>query len=345
MIQKSPEPAAFSRLEEFASLLRCLPEASKLAEREAQERNNQLTKPEGSLGRLEALAIWYHSWRRPDDPFHLTSQILIFAGNHGVVEHGVSAYPSTVTGQMVSNFGAGGAAINQLAKVANAQLDVVPLELDRPTADFSVGPAMNEEEYISALNAGWNAVADKAELLLIGEMGIGNTTSAAAICLALFGGQATDWVGRGTGVKDEALARKQEIVQQSLHANRPLDEKSGLEILRRFGGRELAAMAGAIIKARILRIPVVLDGFVCCAAAACLQKPIISALDHTVAGHLSAELAHATLLQKMGKSPLLDLSMRLGEGSGAAVAAQIVKCALVCHCGMATFDDAGIAKN
>lgn len=345
MIQKSPEHAAFSCLEEFASLLHRLPEANKPAEREAQERNNQLTKPEGSLGRLEALAIWYHSWRSPDDPIHLASQILIFAGNHGVVKHGVSAYPSAVTAQMVSNFGEGGAAINQLAKVANAQLDVIPLELDRPTADFSAGPAMNEEEYVSALNAGWNAVAREAELLLIGEMGIGNTTSASAICLALFGGRAEDWVGRGTGVKDGALGRKQEIVQQSLNANRLLDEKSGLEILRRFGGRELAAMAGAITKARTLRIPVILDGFVCCAAAACLQKPVVNALDHTVAGHLSAESAHAALLQKMGKSPLLDLGMRLGEGSGAAVAAQIVKCALVCHCGMTTFDDAGISKN
>lgn len=343
MMQKRREDKIFFDLGEFTDILGQLPSANKRAEHKARRRNDQLTKPEGSLGRLEELAIWYHAWRTPSDANKLIPQILVFAANHGIASHQVSAYPSDVTEQMVENFFAGGAAINQLAKIANGRLDVVPLKLDSPTADLSGGPAMTESECTEALKVGWTSVDPSADLLLVGEMGIGNTTSAAAICYALFGGSVDQWVGRGTGVADATLERKKDIVQRARLANITSDELSGLEILRRLGGFELSAMAGAVIKARMLKIPVLLDGFVSCAAAACLQRQERSALDHTVAAHLSAELPHAALLARMGKTPILELDMRLGEASGAAVAAQIVKCALACHCGMATFTEAGVS--
>ncbi|EEE38387.1 nicotinate-nucleotide--dimethylbenzimidazole phosphoribosyltransferase [Rhodobacteraceae bacterium KLH11] len=308
----------------------------------AQDRNGQLTKPPGALGRLEDLAIWYASWRGDARPRISAPQVIVFAGNHGVTAQGVSAFPSEVTMQMVLNFEHGGAAINQLAKAAGAKMDVHALELDRPTADFTQGPALSEEELLEALRTGWQAVDPQSDLLVVGEMGIGNTTPAAAIACALFGGDAADWTGRGTGVDDAGLANKTRVVAAgvALHGQ----EGDGLHILRCLGGREIAAMAGAIAAARILRIPVILDGFICTAAAACLSQLSKGALDHTVAGHQSAEGAHAALLGKLGKDPLLSLGLRLGEGSGGALAINILKSAVACHSGMATFAEAGVAE-
>jgi nicotinate-nucleotide--dimethylbenzimidazole phosphoribosyltransferase len=259
-----------------------------------------------------------------------------------VTARGVSAFPAEVTVQMVANFEAGGAAINQLSKAAGATMQVHALDLDRPTADFSAGPAMSEAEVVAALATGWNAVDPKADLLVTGEMGIGNTTSAAAIALALFGGEAADWTGRGTGVDDAGLALKAQVVAEGLAAN-PGAGEDGLEALRCLGGRELAAMAGAIARARVLRIPVILDGFICTAAAATLEQAVPGALDHAVAGHLSAETAHGAVLKRLGKEPLLALNMRLGEGSGAALAIHVLKGAIACHSGMATFAEAGVS--
>lgn len=307
----------------------------------AAERNGQLTKPPGALGRLEDLAIWYASWRGDARPQISAPQVIVFAGNHGVTAQGVSAFPPEVTVQMVMNFEHGGAAINQLAKAAGATMNVHALDLDRPTADFTAGPAMSEEELLEALRVGWTAVDHNADLLVVGEMGIGNTTPAAAIACALFGGDAADWTGRGTGVDDAGLANKTRVVAEgiALHGG----SGDGLEILRRLGGREIAAMAGAIAAARALRIPVILDGFICSAAAACLANMSEGALDHTVAGHQSAEGAHAAVLAKLGKEPLLSLGLRLGEGSGGALAINILKCAVACHSGMATFAEAGVS--
>ncbi|CUH43859.1 nicotinate-nucleotide--dimethylbenzimidazole phosphoribosyltransferase [Ruegeria atlantica] len=307
----------------------------------AAERNGQLTKPPGALGRLEDLAIWYASWRGDARPQISAPQVIVFAGNHGVTAQGVSAFPPEVTVQMVMNFEHGGAAINQLAKAAGATMNVHALDLDRPTADFTAGPAMSEEELLEALRVGWTAVDHNADLLVVGEMGIGNTTPAAAIACALFGGDAADWTGRGTGVDDAGLANKTRVVAEgiALHGG----SGDGLEILRRLGGREIAAMAGAIAAARALRIPVILDGFICSAAAACLANKSEGALDHTVAGHQSAEGAHAAVLAKLGKEPLLSLGLRLGEGSGGALAINILKSAVACHSGMATFAEAGVS--
>ncbi|WP_170544524.1 nicotinate-nucleotide--dimethylbenzimidazole phosphoribosyltransferase [Ruegeria arenilitoris] len=307
----------------------------------ATDRNGQLTKPPGALGRLEDLAIWYAGWRGDARPQINAPQVIVFAGNHGVTAQGVSAFPPEVTVQMVMNFEHGGAAINQLAKAAGATMDVHALDLDTPTADFTAGPAMSEDELLQALRTGWNAVDPKADLLVVGEMGIGNTTPAAAIACALFGGDAAGWTGRGTGVDDAGLINKTRVVAEgvALHAA----SGDGLDILRCLGGREIAAMAGAIAAARVLRIPVILDGFICSAAAACLANVSAGALDHAVAGHQSAEGAHGAVLEKLGKEPLLNLGLRLGEGSGGALAINILKSAVACHSGMATFAEAGVS--
>jgi nicotinate-nucleotide--dimethylbenzimidazole phosphoribosyltransferase len=330
----------FTTLAEFQALLHAAPGPDTAAIAGAADRNSQLTKPPGALGRLEDLALWYAGWRGDARPAIKSPQVIIFAGNHGVTAQGVSAFPAEVTFQMVANFEAGGAAINQLARSFGAALKVVPLDLDTPTADFTQAPAMSEGEVVAALRAGWEAVDPKADLLVTGEMGIGNTTSAAALACALFGGEAHEWTGRGTGVDDAGLINKTRVVAEGVARHAGL---SPLGLLAALGGRELAGMAGAIARARAERIPVILDGFICCAAAACLEKTVPGALDHTVAGHVSAEAAHGQVLDAIGKEPLLSLGMRLGEGSGAALAIGILKGAVACHSDMATFAEAGVA--
>jgi len=335
--------APFTSLDTFREILAGLPGPDAAAKAAAAARNGDLTKPPGALGRLEELAIWYAGWRGDARPVLAAPQVIVFAGNHGVTARGVSAFPAEVTVQMVANFEAGGAAINQLAGAFGAAMSVVALDLDRPTADFSAGPAMSEAEVVAALAAGWEAVDPGADLLVVGEMGIGNTTSAAALALALYGGTAEDWVGRGTGVSDAGLELKAQVVAEGIAAN-PGATTDALEALRCLGGREVAAMAGAIARAHALRIPVILDGFICSAAAAVLEKAAPGALDHAVAGHVSAEAAHPRLLAALDKEPLLALGMRLGEGSGAALAIGVLKGALACHSGMATFSEAGVSE-
>jgi nicotinate-nucleotide--dimethylbenzimidazole phosphoribosyltransferase len=332
---------AFETLDELRAVLAQMPGPDAQAAAGAAARNGQLTKPPGALGRLEELAQWYAAWRGDPRPVLEAPQVIVFAGNHGVAGLGVSAFPPEVTAQMVANFQHGGAAINQLARTFGARMDVVALDLDRPTADFTAGPAMSEAGCVAALRAGWDAVDPGSDLLVVGEMGIGNTTSAAAIAARLFGGAASDWTGRGSGVEGEALARKTRVVSDGLA--RHVDAGDGLDVLMRLGGRELAGMAGAIARARSLRIPVILDGFICTAAAACLEWTQAGALDHCIAGHQSAEGAHGPLLAALGKAPVLQLGLRLGEGSGAALAIGVLKGAVACHSGMASFAEAGVA--
>lgn len=333
-------PAPFDSLSTFRDTLANLPGPDMAASAAASDRNGKLTKPPGALGRLEELAIWYAGWRATPAPTIDSPQVVIFAGNHGICAQGVSAFPAEVTAQMVANFEHGGAAINQLSGAFGAKMDVVPLALHQPTADFTQGPAMTEGELIVALQAGWEAVDPASDLLVTGEMGIGNTTAAAALAAAVLGGDAADWTGRGTGVDDAGLDRKTQAVARGLALHRPCDP---LEALQRLGGRELAAMAGAITAARFYKIPVILDGFICCAAASVLEKTHSGALDHCVAGHLSAEGAHQRLLDALGKDPLLQLGLRLGEGSGAALAIGVLKGAIACHSGMSTFAQAGVS--
>lgn len=334
--------APFSTLVEFRTILASLPAPDVTARNAAIARDAELTKPPGALGRLEDVAIWLAGWQGRAQPRADAPQIVIFAGSHGVTARGVSAFPAEVTAQMVMNFRAGGAAINQLARHAGAQMTVHELQLDSPTADFTTGPAMSEAEVVDALIAGWNAVDPLADLLVVGEMGIGNTTSAAAIVTALLGGAPESWVGRGTGVDAAGLVRKEDAVTRGLAAN-PGAVGDPLQALRCLGGREIAAMVGAMARARVERVAVVLDGFICSAAALVLAQAADGGLDHCLAGHLSDEGAHGRLLAALGKEPLLSLGLRLGEGSGAALAIGVVQAAVACHTGMATFAEAGVS--
>jgi nicotinate-nucleotide--dimethylbenzimidazole phosphoribosyltransferase len=304
-------------------------------------REARLTKPPGSLGKLETATAWLAAWQGRNPPTLEHVEILVFAGNHGVTAQGVSAYPSEVTAQMVANFAAGGAAINQLAREAGAALRVVPLALDRPTADFTQEPALSETEFLEAVTTGYEEVSDDADLVLLGEMGIGNTTAAAALSGALFGGGAR-FAGTGTGVDDAGLRRKQAAIETAL-ARHDAACCDPLRAAAAVGGRELAAILGACLAARHKRIPVLIDGMVSTAAVAPLKALRADALDHALASHLSAEAGHRLLLQELGLSPLLDLGMRLGEGSGAAVALLVLRAALACHTGMATFEEAQVS--
>lgn len=320
-----------------------LPSGDDYAADAALARQDTLTKPQGSLGRLEEIAAWLARWQARAMPGLDKVQVIVFAGSHGVTARGVSAFPAEVTAQMVANFAAGGAAINQLARAAGAELKVIPLEIERPTADFTVAPAMDEQEFLAAVAIGCDAVPPHADLLCLGEMGIGNTTAAAAVAAALFGGAGMDWVGRGTGVDDAGLKRKAAVVDAAMaHHGQALADP--LVALASVGGRELAAIFGATLAARMHGIPVLLDGFVCTAAAAPLARIGSGGLAHVMAAHASAEAGHRRLLKELSLKPLLDLSMRLGEASGACLAVNVVRAALACHTGMASFAEAGVSE-
>jgi nicotinate-nucleotide--dimethylbenzimidazole phosphoribosyltransferase len=307
-----------------------------------RERDAQLTKPAGALGRLEEIAAFVAGWQGKAKPAVMRPLVAIFAANHGVVAKGVSPFPQDVTRQMMENFAAGGAAVNQICAAFDIGLKVFDLALDHPTGDITEGPAMDEKGAAATIAFGMEATAGGSDLLCLGEMGIGNTTIAAAIYHALYGGNAEDWVGRGTGVDDSGLARKIAAVKAAVELHKA-HLGDPLEVLRRLGGREIAAMIGAILAARLQNVPVILDGYVVTAAAAILHALDSSALDHCLAGHVSAEGAHHDVLKRLGLKPVLDLGMRLGEGSGAALAVTVVKAALACHNDMATFAQAKVS--
>lgn len=332
----------FATKEDFLAALSALPDADGEAAARAAARQAELTKPAGSLGRLEEIALFMAGWSGQACPSLTFVQGIVFAGNHGVAAKGVSAYPAEVTAQMVGNFRQGGAAINALARACGAQLTIVPLDLHRPTQDISEAPAMSERECLAALNAGAAAVDPRADLLFVGEMGIANTTPAAALCAQGFGGAGQEWVGRGTGIDRPAIARKIAVVDAAL-ALHGADCRDPFEVLRRLGGREIAAMAGAMLASRHLRIPVLLDGFIASAALTPMAVPVPGITAHCLAAHCSAETGHARLLAHLRLDPLLHLGMRLGEGSGAAVAVQLVRSALAAHGEMATFAQAAVA--
>ena len=332
----------FDSLDEIRAFCRDLPEGDAHAADAAARRQHALTKPPGSLGRLEELAIWLARWQRREIPKLERVTVAVFAGNHGVAARGVSAYPQAVTAQMVANFAGGGAAINQLAGLAGADLRVVPVELDRPTRDFTVAAAMDTGEFLAAVDLGYRTVAPECDLLAVGEMGIANTTTAAMLCAALLGGGARRWVGRGTGVDDAGLAHKAATIEAALVHHRGI-LGDPLMVAAAMGGRELAAIAGAVLAARRHRIPVLLDGFVASAAVVPLMRLDAGIMEHCRAGHVSAESGHRALLGDLGLEPLLDLDMRLGEASGAAVAILLLRAAVACHAGMATFAEAGVS--
>ena len=333
--------ARFASFDDLRAACLDLPQADEAARAGVARREARLTKPPGSLGRLEEITAWLAAWQGSNPPRLDRVEIMVFAGNHGVTAQGVSAYPPEVTAQMVANFAGGAAAINQLAKLGGAELRVVALSLETSTADFTQTAAMTEAAFLNAVAAGYDDVSSDADLVILGEMGIGNTTAAAALSGALFGGGAR-FAGLGTGVDDAGLARKRAAIEKALarHADAIGDP---LRAAASLGGRELAAILGACLAARHKRIPVLIDGMVSTAAVAPLKALRADALDHALAGHMSAEAGHRLLLQEFGMTPLLDLGMRLGEGSGAAVALLVLRAALACHTGMATFEEAHVS--
>ena len=326
-------------------ILRDLPGPDQEAQTKVVQRQTELTKPPGSLGRLEEIAEWLAAWQGRTSPRVERPRIAVFAGTHGVAARGVSAYPSEVTGQMVKNFLSGGAAINQLAGSIDADLRIYELDLDHPTDDFTKGPAMSEARAANAMAYGMMAAEPGIDVLCLGEMGIANTTTAATLSAALFGGTGADWAGPGTGVHGKALVHKIAVIDEALAHHRALiNQRDPLALLAAVGGEELAAIAGAVLAARMGRIPVLLDGYACTAAAAVLHAIDRHALDHCLVAHRSAEPGHTRLLEAIGQRPLLDFGMRLGEGSAAALAVPLLKAAAACHNGMATFAQAGVSS-
>jgi len=335
-------PALNPAFSDLVELLVAVPEGDEQAVAAVRARDAQLTKPAGSLGRLEELVEFLARWQHRATPRLDNPMVTIFAGNHGVTDQGVSAFPREVTAQMVANFTNGGAAISQICALHEINLRVFELALELPTGDITREAALDDRMCAATIAYGMEAIAGKPDLICIGEMGIGNTTIAAALYAALYGGTGADWVGRGTGVDDAGLARKADAVDRALARHR--DELTHpLAILARLGGREVAAMLGALIAARHQMVPVIVDGYVATAAAAIAHAVNPAAIDHCLFAHVSAEGAHERVLERLGRRGLLDLGMRLGEGSGAALAAVLVKTALHLHTGMATFESAAVS--
>ena len=328
----------------------------------AVARQGVLTKPPGSLGTLEHIAIRLAALQATERPSAETVQIVLFAGDHGVTAQGISAFPSAVTVEMLRNFANGGAAISVLARTLGANLDVVDVgtlatetiagvTTDKPchgTRDFSGAPAMTNDELAFALGAGRRAVARRAtnhlNLLILGEMGIGNTTSAAAIAASLLGENPAALVGAGTGLDSDGIRHKANVIARALALHK-LDAgaPAPLDVLAKVGGLEIASLAGAIVAAAQSRIPVLVDGFIVTAAALAAVRLNRSCAPWLIYAHRSSEHGHGALLDALGADPILDLGMRLGEGSGAAVALAVVRAACALHNGMATFSEAQVS--
>jgi nicotinate-nucleotide--dimethylbenzimidazole phosphoribosyltransferase len=358
-----------------------MPVPDSRAESDARARQLQLTKPPGSLGRLEELACWFAARSRNPIPEISHCEIFVFAADHGVAAQGVSAFPPSVTGQMVANFAGGGAAINVLAMLEECPIEVVDVgvasaaepprsvrqEKVRPgTRDLFVEAAMTDDELTAALDVGARcadeAIQRGAQLLIAGDMGIANTTAAACLICAFTDATPEQVVGRGTGVDDAGLARKLEVVTGALaRARKALGNLPGApaetrevggntdsgqaearKMLAQVGGLEIAAMAGFYIAAARAGVPVLLDGYISGAAALAAVRLEPGAMPWMLASHRSAEGGHGYALQALGLSPLLDLGMRLGEGSGAALTLPIIRAALALHRNMATFASAGV---
>jgi nicotinate-nucleotide--dimethylbenzimidazole phosphoribosyltransferase len=328
--------------DDVRALIGALPGPDEAIRAAVRAREAALLKPPGALGRLEAIAEHVAVWQGRAPPRIERPLIAVFAASHGVAARGVSAYPPEIGRNVLDAIAAGGAAICQFARAAGAGLKVFDLALDTPTPDIVEADALDERACVATMAFGMEALAEGCDLLVLGEVGIGNTTIAAAMAHALYGGAAADWTGPGSGVSGAALGAKVEAVAAAVaRCAGGLDD--GLEVLRRLGGREFAAMAGAILAARQQRAPVILDGYAATMAAAVLHAVDPDATAHCIAGHASAEPAHRAVLDRMGLAPVLDLGMRLGEGTGGAVALQVVKAAAAAHAGMATFAQAGAA--
>jgi nicotinate-nucleotide--dimethylbenzimidazole phosphoribosyltransferase len=310
----------------------------------ARARQRQLTKPPGSLGKLESIAVRLAAIQRTERPISLGRRVVVCAANHGVTAEGVSPYPAEVTAQMVANFSAGGAAINALARAAQAEVVVVDAGVSRGTRNFAREAAMSDDEMRDALELG-RAAARSAEgvaLLGLGEMGIGNTTAASAISSALTGLTPSQVTGKGTGLDEAGRRHKAEVIERALALHR-LSKDEPLEILRTVGGLEIAALSGLCLEAAQRKVAIVVDGFIASAAFAVAAKLAPVVKDYAFFSHLSPEPGHRALLDFLGVEPILDLGLRLGEGTGAALAMPVLGAAVAAHNEMATFADAGVS--
>lgn len=313
-----------------------------MLEQELRKHLDSLTKPPGSLGRLEEIALRVGLIQHTASPQISSKAMLIFCANHGVAEEGVSAYPAEVTRQMMANFHAGGAAINVLCRHYGIEPVIVDMGVDNPTRNFTREPAMTREEALAALETG-RQFASRADILGAGEMGIGNTTSAAALLCAFTGVAPEDAAGRGTGLDDAGLVRKIDALHRGLKLHRP-NPGDPIGVLAALGGREIAAIVGLILGAKEQRKPLVLDGFISCSAALVARAMQPESLDNVFFAHRSAERGHARMLAALGAKPLLDLGMRLGEGTGAALAISIIEASVRLYGEMATFASAGVEE-
>ena len=334
--------ALVNSLGDIFKLLDSAPTWSKELKEKALERQKNLLKPANSLGQLEDMAVFLSSWGKKTMKDMEKISSIVFAGNHGVCRQAVNPFPQEVTFQMVETFKLGKSAINKICDLNAIDLEVIPIDLDKPTADISVGPAMDEMEFVESFNIGLSAVSQSMDLLTLGEMGIGNTTIASALCYHFFNNEVSSWVGPGTGSTQDQIIHKGEIIKRALKTNkqsirRPID--AGIFL----GGREQAAICGAVVAAKHYSVPVILDGFICTAAVLPIFFERKDILDHCLIGHSSKEPGHDLLLKMLKKKPILNLDMALGEGSGAALATSIVKAAFKCHVEMATFEEAGVS--
>ncbi len=339
-----------------------IPTIDQSARDAAQVRLDSLTKPPGSLGKLEEIFVCLAGIYGQLPPSPLRKAVLLFAGDHGIACRGVSAYPQRVTREMLRNFDRGGAAINAISNSVGAELEVVDVAVRRSdddlvqvrtkkivqgTRDFSEGPALTVDEALAALDVGrqeLRRLLDRGiELVALGEMGIGNTSAATALTSAVCGVSVTEIVGPGTGLDVEGMIRKTGLIKRGLHKNR-VASAAPVEVLAAVGGAEIAALAGAILESAQHRVPIVLDGIVVGAAALVAQSLAPGVQDFLLAGHLSPEPAHPYQLRHLGLQPILTLDMRLGEGTGAALAMGVIESAVQMARGMATFEEAQISK-
>lgn len=316
------------------------PDEDTLAKTAVAHRSSNLLRPSGSLQRLDEIAAWLGAWQRTDTPAVEAPVLLIAAGDHGVAARGVSALHPDVTIATIDAIRAGAATSTVLAASLGAVVRLVDVGAGRPTEDIAIEDAMSVDRCEASFREGRDAVATmKTDLLMLGDVGVGSTTAAAALSMALFGGDPSEWVGRGSGVDDEGLERKVEAIA-SAHAR--VGRVAPMEALRSLGGTEMAALAGAVYEARLRSVPVLLDGLVTTAAAAVLAALLPGAIDHTLAGHRSTEPGHVRLLSELAKEPVVDAGVALGEGTGALLALPIVRAAAVAVSDVATVDEWGL---
>ena len=309
------------------------------ARQAVRARADSVLRPSGALAALDEVAVWLAGWQRTAAPIVERPACVVFAADHGVAERGVSAYPASVTVDMLGALRSGMATASVLCRVDGISLDVVDVGVGRPTGDLAEEPALTHERFAEAWEAGTAAVAAlDADLLVLGEMGIGNTTAAAAVAATLFGGEPDSWVGRGTGIDDQSLAAKRSAVTEAVSRASGMEP---VEVLRHAGGAELVALAAATVEARRRSLPLLMDGYVVTSAMAVLEVERPGALDHVMAAHCSPEPGHRRLLDRLGKSPLLDLGLRLGEASGALLAVPLVRMAAAAVVDVATFAEWG----